>query len=291
MSDLRILHLSDIHLSRAKAYNQQNWDMCLRYIDARKPDLVVIGGDMVLDDPDVEEDQYYARREMERINAPWKAIPGNHDVGDSLPNPYQGQPVTADRIARYVALYGPDRWSIDIASWRLVGMNSQLLGSGLSLEADQEDWLASVVASRGRRHLAIFVHKPLCVDSLAETHQSGFCVSPAGRRGILDILAGHDVRLIASGHTHRFRALSAGGMPMVWAPTTAQINTKMALPRPGLPDQSAGFVSYRFREGAVEWELVRPDGLRPLDVTAMVERYGAMRNAPAFAPSAELATA
>lgn len=288
MSDLRVLHFSDIHLSRTKAYNQKNWELCLREIDARQPDFVVIGGDMVLDDPDIEDDQYYARRQMERINAPWKAIPGNHDVGDSLPRPYQDQPVTEARVARYVALYGPDRWFIDIGSWRLLGLNSQLLGSGLNAEADQEDWLASVVASRGPRHLAVFLHKPLCVDSLVETHQSGFCVGPAGRRGILDILTGHDIRLVASGHTHRFRTLSAHGMPMVWAPTTAQINTRMASPRPDLPDQCAGFVSYRFRDGAVEWEHVQPEGLRPLDITAIVERHGAMRNAPAFSLAEDL---
>jgi hypothetical protein len=48
---------------------------------------------MVLDDPDAEEDHAFARAQVERITVPWRAIPGNHDVGDTQPRPYKDQAV------------------------------------------------------------------------------------------------------------------------------------------------------------------------------------------------------
>jgi 3',5'-cyclic AMP phosphodiesterase CpdA len=282
MQDFNVLHFSDLHLSEARAYNLKNWNICLEEIATRRPDLVVVGGDMVLDDPDVQADQIFARRQLDGIRAPWRAVPGNHDVGDSLPAPYQNQPISEERIARYNALYGADWWHMEIPNWRLIGINSQLSASGLSAEKEQFKWLADTLSSAGDSHIAIFAHKPLCLDTIEEQTVSQFLVHPDSRRDLWKLIKQFDVRLIASGHTHRFRTLSCDGIPMVWAPTTAQINLNMKSPKDGWPDQHAGFVWYRFRPNAVEWELVQPSALVALDITALSSKYGPMRNAPEF---------
>lgn len=285
MPELRVIHVSDIHLSEKRAYNLKNWEICLRHIDSVKPDFVVVGGDMVLDDPDDAEDQYFARQQMNRISAPWYAVPGNHDVGDSLPNPYKDQPVTEERLARYKALYGDDRFAFDVAGWRFLGLNAQLLFSDLGAEEEQYRWLEGTLAASAGQHVALFLHKPLCVDTPSEDVRSGMNVDPSSRKRLLAMLGSADVRLIASGHTHRFRALSAGGVPMIWAPTTAQANTRMVEPRAGLPRQNAGMVFYRFLEDSVEWELHQPEAIVPTDITHFAAKYGAMRYSPEFRAS------
>ncbi|MDX0661233.1 hypothetical protein GOD21_30755 [Sinorhizobium medicae] len=282
MQFIRVLHVSDIHLSEKRAYNMKNWEITLRHMDSVKPDFVVIGGDMIIDDPDDQDDQYFARQQMSRINFPWHAVPGNHDVGDSLPDPYKNQPVTEERLKRYKDLYGDDKWTFDIGAWRYIGLNSQLFASGLAQEAGQNEWLDSTLRSSAGKHIALFVHKPLCIDSPTENISSRFNIEPQSRSRLLEMLAPYDIRLIASGHTHRFRTLSAGGVPMVWAPTTAQMNTRMAEPRAGLPDQNAGVVFYRFQTDSVEWELQQPESIVPFDVTEFAAKYGAMRNAPEY---------
>ena len=222
---------------------------------------------------------------MNRISAPWYAVPGNHDVGDSLPNPYKDQPVTEERLARYKALYGDDRFAFDVAGWRFLGLNAQLLFSDLGAEEEQYRWLEGTLAASAGQHVALFLHKPLCVDTPSEDVRSGMNVDPSSRKRLLAMLGSADVRLIASGHTHRFRALSAGGVPMIWAPTTAQANTRMVEPRAGLPRQNAGMVFYRFLEDSVEWELHQPEAIVPTDITHFAAKYGAMRYSPEFRAS------
>ena len=282
MRCFRLLHVSDLHLSEVRAYNVRNWEICLQEIDARRPDLVVVGGDMTLDDPDAEGDQRFARSQLDRRPVPWKALPGNHDVGDNPPFPYRDQPITQQRLDRYRALYGPDYWCIDCDDWRIVGINSQLFASGLSPEREQYEWLAQVLGNANGRQVAIFTHKPLCLDAIEETTTSQWHVDPESRQKLWRLLRQYNVRLVASGHTHRYRTMSADGISMVWCLTTAQINRGMKSPRNGLPDQHAGFVWFQFRSNAVEWNLVRPLALVAFDATELSAKYGAMRNTPEY---------
>jgi hypothetical protein len=45
--------------------------------------------------------------------------------------------------------------------------------------------------------------------------------------------------------------------------------------------QDVGWVSYVFHDDAVEWEFAKPAALRPVDVTDLLDRYGALRFVPA----------
>lgn len=287
MADHRVLHLSDMHLSKVRPHNLGNWEVCLAAIRRVPPDLVVLGGDMVLDDPDVDEDHAFARAQMERIAAPWRAIPGNHDVGDTQPKPYKDQAITDARRGRYLALYGEDRWSIDLGRWRLIGLNDLLFASDLDAERDQFEWLQERLAEWSGRPVALFLHKPLCLDFLDEDVTMQSVVTPLGRRRLLSAITGSDVRLIGSGHTHRYRSLVCGGLTMVWAPTIGQMNHNFQMSRGGL--QRTGWVAYTFREDAVEWQLVQPPELPPVDITELSARYGAMRFVPPELSSALMA--
>jgi 3',5'-cyclic AMP phosphodiesterase CpdA len=278
MSEHRVLHLSDLHLSGIRPHNLGNWEVCLAAIERAGPDLVVLGGDMVLDDPDIEEDHAFARAQVGRITAPWRAIPGNHDVGDTQPKPYKDQPITAARRARYLGHYGEDRWCVDLGRWRLIGLNDLLFASDLDAEREQFAWLEQRLAEWRGRPVALFLHKPLCLDVLDEDVVTQSVITPGGRRRLLAAIADSDVRLIGSGHTHRYRSLLCGGLAMVWSPTIGHVNHNFQMPRGGI--QRAGWIAYTFREDGVEWQLVQPPELPVVDITELSARYGAMRFVP-----------
>ncbi|EPX86812.1 metallophosphoesterase family protein [Salipiger mucosus] len=78
----RVAHVSDLHFGRT--------DHALRHalieaVNAAKPDLVAVTGDFT---QRARRRQYSAARAfLERIEAPWMAVPGNHDI--SLDNLWQ----------------------------------------------------------------------------------------------------------------------------------------------------------------------------------------------------------
>lgn len=76
-----------------------------------------------------------ARRLHDALGFPTRFIPGNHDIGEShdLP-PSAEQRVSSETRARYLRHFDDDYWLMDAPGWRLIALNTQLLGSS-SLEA------------------------------------------------------------------------------------------------------------------------------------------------------------
>jgi 3',5'-cyclic AMP phosphodiesterase CpdA len=283
-----VIQVTDLHLSAERAYNYPGWAACLAHVNRERPDLVVATGDFVLCDPDHAPDHAFVRSELGRIEVPWAALPGNHDVGDSGPRPYMGQWITPERRQRYLGHFGTDRWIHELGRWRLVGINAQLLGSGLEAEVEQQDWLRAALAEGGGRPVALFLHKPLFIHGPGEEDDPSWSVTRRGRAAILELLSAADVRLVACGHAHHYRTLMAGGIAMVWAPSTSQVMSNEVPPFQA--PQEPGVVHYWFADDRVEFGLMKPAGLTPRDVTGIVERHGAMRHAPALPLAAVAAT-
>ena len=86
---MRVILVSDTHLSPAAPEAAANWDAVLRYVGANAPDVVIHLGDLTLDGAHNAGDLHYGRRQLDRLPVPWHAIPGNHDIGD---NPWPGAP-------------------------------------------------------------------------------------------------------------------------------------------------------------------------------------------------------
>ena len=88
---------------------------------------------------------------MLSLGVRFRAVPGNHDVGDAG---HPGQPVTGERLARWRAYFGSDHWVEDVESIRLVGLDAMLFGSSHRDEAAQAIWLDAVMADAGDRRIA-----------------------------------------------------------------------------------------------------------------------------------------
>ena len=277
-----VIQISDPHLSGARAYNYRNWKAALEFVNAAGADLTVCTGDVVLDDPDVEDDLAYARSQLDLLNGPWLVLPGNHDIGDSKPKPYMGQIPDKTRLAAWRKYFGEDRWNRRLGEWRLIGVNALILDSDLPEEEEQYDWLRMIVRDDHRRPTALFLHKPLFIDSFDEDVQSHWCVTPEGRRRLWSILEPVNIPLMVCGHTHHFRTMTVDGITMVWAPATGHIDFNDPIPFNAL--RTAGLIRYRFGPNGVEYGLVIPEGMATWNAAEVIRDNGSMRNAPLLYP-------
>ena len=80
---MRIIQISDTHLSPGKAHFIDNWAPLARWIAEQRPDLVIHTGDVTVDGADVDADLEYAAGLLRALGVRFRAVTGNHDVGDA----------------------------------------------------------------------------------------------------------------------------------------------------------------------------------------------------------------
>jgi 3',5'-cyclic AMP phosphodiesterase CpdA len=268
---VRLVHISDTHLSPTRPLFLDNFRRLTEVLAADPPDLIVNTGDISLDGADRENDLAFAKAEHDALPAPCLMVPGNHDVGDYA-ELGASQPADAVRLARWRSIVGPDHWVRDVPGWRLIGLDTQILGSGLPEEDEQWTALADALAGAGTRSVALFQHKPLCTDRVTDTVIDYWPVLPAARRRLLDTLALNPPVLIASGHIHQWRDRRIDGFRQVWAPPVSFIVGEEAQPSVGT--KLVGAAEHLLRpDGGFTSRLVTVDGLKLHDVVRLRAAY------------------
>jgi 3',5'-cyclic AMP phosphodiesterase CpdA len=265
----RVILVSDTHLSASAPRAQANWDAVISYVDAADADLVIHVGDLSQDGARDAADLRHGRAQLDRLSAPWRAVPGNHDIGD---NPWPGAPagsaVDAARHQRWLDIIGVDHWSVMINGWILLAINAQLLGSGLEAEAAQWSWLEEQAGRLGRRQpVALITHKPVTATApeLAAAPPYRFWLPPARDR-LARLFGGAPPALVMSGHVHQYRLLRLDGTDHLWIPTTWAVLPDQV--QPVLGTKRCGIVALRLTTGtAAQQELIEPDGLEQLTLT------------------------
>jgi 3',5'-cyclic AMP phosphodiesterase CpdA len=264
---LRLVQISDTHLSRQRPHFADNWAPLARWIAAERPDFVIHTGDLTLDGADSEDDLRHCAALLRDLGVPFRVVPGNHDVGDSN---HRHQPVTSERLVRWHRHFGPDRWVEDLVGWRLVGLDAMLIGSGHPEERAQFAWLEQVMAEAGGRRLAWFLHRPLFIDGPDEADTGYWSVKPAPRRALFELLRRHEVALVASGHLHRGHQRLLDGTAYLWAPSSAFLcGPKVQPAMPGAP--RLGAVSYAFDGRAMQAEIAAVPGLAEHWIDGLLE--------------------
>lgn len=219
---MRIVQLSDTHLSALGGVTTANFEQLVTFVNEQlRPDLIVNTGDAILLTPDSDEDRAVAKVLHDRFDAPVRVLPGNHDVGEPGSTPWMGLSVTSERVAHFRQVFGPDRFVEQLGQWTVVGINSEVLGSGLPEEVEQWAWLAEVGQANAGRPVALFLHKPLWWDGPAVPDHA-LAVDEAHRDRIVSLLAGSPLKVVGSGHLHRYDAVwRTDDLLTVWAPSTA----------------------------------------------------------------------
>jgi 3',5'-cyclic AMP phosphodiesterase CpdA len=215
---------------------------------------------VTVDGADVEDDMRYAAELMRRLGVRFRAVPGNHDVGDAA---HPRQPVSDQRLGRWRAFFGPDHWIEDVGGFRLIGLDAMLLGSGNPEEAAQAAWLDAVMDDANGRRIVWFLHRPLFIDRPDEPDTGYWSVKPEPRARLIELVRRYSVALVASGHLHKAHDFRNDGSRYLWAPASAfLVGPGMKAP-PMAGENQLGAVLYRLEGTTLEAEIVRVPGLVP----------------------------
>lgn len=260
---MRIIQFSDAHISHLGGVGYSNTERLVDYLnEVAAPDLVVNTGDVVILDPDATEDRDAAMRIHERIAAPLRVLPGNHDVGECAPEPWRGIGVSSRRVQSFRSAWGSDRFvlfgdaALGAEAWAFVGINSELCDSGLPEEHEQWAWLEEIAAEAAGMSLMVFLHKPLVID---EGTREGVTMTAAARERLLGTFRDADLRVVANGHVHRYRCTTDGDVMTVWAPSLSF--SPSAEPRLKFGPGTAGVVEYTIRGRRIGARFVEVPGI------------------------------
>ncbi|MBG0567323.1 metallophosphoesterase [Actinoplanes aureus] len=218
---MRILHLSDTHLTRAPGPNSSGIDpreSLRRILDECRelPDLdaVVITGD-VADDGSTEA--YTDARDLIGAFAGQRRIPailstGNHDeraaftgvLGSGHLDGAEHQLDAADGARAAVTT---------VDGWRIITLDSLVPGKGYGhLSTEQLAWLRDVLAVPAPHGSVLgFHHPPVMVPGVAVQHALGL----SNGDDLAEAIRGSDVRIVLCGHFHLQLSGMLAGVP-VW---------------------------------------------------------------------------
>ncbi|MCX5512814.1 hypothetical protein C3941_03035 [Kaistia algarum] len=225
----KIAVIADPHIGVGKPHFVDNWKRAVAHVNARAPVLTVILGDLTFDGANSEADCAFARQAIEALKAPCLVLPGNHDIGDT--DRASGQPSNSERIARWTRHFGADRWFSDaVPGWRLIGIDSQILGTGLAEETDQWAFLEDALTSGDRRPV-LFTHQPLFLKHWDEGDRPYWAIAGEPRRRLREQLTRSGAVAAVSAHIHRALALiHSDGPSIIWAPATSFLTRDVSMP-------------------------------------------------------------
>ena len=219
---------------------------------------------MSWDGPTNRDDMEFAKGLHAALPVNCRYLPGNHDIGDNptaVGTPPSHPASEKDRAA-FIDVFTEDRWQFEATGWRFIGLNSLIMNTGIPSETEQMDWLTSQLSGANGKPVALFLHKPLFLQTPKDPETPGTAiryVPQPVRAQLVEMLGAHDVRLVASGHVHQRRDFTYGRTRHVWAPSAGFV----------IPDRiqevigtkETGVVEYRFRPDSFEVRHVRAAGL------------------------------
>jgi 3',5'-cyclic AMP phosphodiesterase CpdA len=150
------------------------------------PDIAftVILGDIATDGELTE--LKLARHAFDRLEQPWFAVPGNHDVYMKAKDIYSNYRLAFGRIA----------WVEEDEGWVFMGIDTcEGAGSNVTVRREQLKWIeANLERIRPSRPIALFGHHPF------NPHTKAYRVKNADE--VLGLFSDHNLKLVAAGHYH-----------------------------------------------------------------------------------------
>ena len=269
---INLVQVSDLHLDPDDAESIAKFQTVRQVVCALEPDVVVVSGDVSHDAFRNQGMLPRVRKHLLELGPIVHAVPGNHDVGDKL-SLVDENPVRERFVDQWCEVFGQDRFTMSPGGpWQIVGLDSQIIGSGFAREAEQLAWLDDALAEADahNRLLAVFLHMPVFLrrpDEPVPDRGSYWVPDPEARDALLRRLDPARVRLVASGHVHwHLMSRDETGAWRIWCPPACGLLVDDA--KFPLGGDVAGIMQYRLSEAGIEPRLV------PLDVPTRTVLFG-----------------
>ena len=264
---VRVTIVSDTHLSARVPETLAAWRAVHDHVERTRPDLVLHLGDLTLEGSEGPDDLVLARRLLDELPVPWRAVAGNHDEGDTPPAPGAAEGVVdAAALRRWAEHVGPSWWSATLDGWQVLALDAQLVGSGLDAEARQWAWLEDQLGSASGPVL-LASHKPVATPPGEGGEGPGVrFLAAAGRERLASLLDAVEVPLVVNGHVHQGRGVDLGGRHHLWVPTAWAVLPEEV--QPTLGDKRCAVIELELGpDGSWSADEVVPEGLAQLTVS------------------------
>lgn len=229
---LRLTHLTDMHV-QPESRAPQGYEASLIAAQKDSPDLIITGGDLVMDVLGADEDR--AKKQWDvflsvtkaNVTRPIRHTLGNHDVwGWNNPAKYEKDPRFGKKWACDLLEMEKPYYSFDQGGWHFVVLDSthRTAGTGYTARLDDEQfaWLQSdLAATPATTPILVVSHIPIlmvCAIFDGENEKTGNWVIPGSymhidARRITDLFLKHpNVKLCLSGHEHQIDRIEYQGV-------------------------------------------------------------------------------
>lgn len=211
------IHITDTHivpqgeLAYGKSDTADALETAVTTVNERLPllgaiDCVIVTGDLT-DHGTMEEYERF-KTILSRLEVPYLAVPGNHDVRENMRSAFAGQDWMPDR--------GPIQWFKDLGAFTVIGLDTLLDGAHHGeLSDDGFAFLDTTLSGIGTRPAVVATHHPWMHSGMRAMDRDNLRNGAA----LMDRLQAHpgQVRMI-SGHVHRTMTTQIGHVTCQIAP-------------------------------------------------------------------------
>ncbi|MBQ43469.1 MAG: hypothetical protein CME15_13540, partial [Gemmatimonadetes bacterium] len=138
------------------------------------------------------------------------------DVGCHL-NEQTGKTLKMETLERFREFIGPDRWTEQDGSTKIVAINSELPGSGSLEEREQLAWLEDELASTPSGGAVVFMHSMVYISDVDEK-SCYWTLEPDPRRELLGVFHEGPVKAVFNSHLHCHFEIEHDGLPIYSCP-------------------------------------------------------------------------
>ncbi len=244
-----VVQLSDPHIGATWADGDPVAGLATAVASIRRlrhaPDALVLTGDLADNLADSEYAQVLAA--LDGIEAPFYALPGNHDDRDAL--------------RRHFGLPGepgaPVQYAVQVGALRILMLDSTRPGADSGeFDAGRIAWLEDALSADPRTPTLLAMHHPPLV-----THVPGLdalALAAGDRAALAELVCRYpNVQLIMAGHVHRAISGELGGRRVLSAPST-YVGFELDLSAERIDDVPTppGYVVHVLRDGVLASHVV-----------------------------------